>query len=143
MDCDATLSSTPSMGLPTSSWFFRDAVELTFDEVNIALALTLTDGDGADVAVGFEWNESREIAYVMPESGSWKGDEEYTLVADFCGTTETLTFGTSEYGLPLESDVSSLVGNTYNIDLASAEYTSSGYWYFTIPEHRPTSPLWY
>jgi hypothetical protein len=123
VDCDATLSSTPSIELPTSSWFFRDAVELQFDEVNIALNLTLTDSSGADVSVGFEWNESREIAYVLPESGAWMGDEEYTLVADFCGKTETLTFGTSEYGLPLESDASSLVGNTYNIDLASAEYS--------------------
>ena len=77
VDCNATLSSTPSIELPTSSWFFRDAVELTFDEVNIALALTLTDGDGR-YPVGFEWNESREIAYVMPESGTWIGDEEYT-----------------------------------------------------------------
>ena len=123
VDCDATVSSTPSIELPTSSWFFRDAVELTFDEVNVALDLTLTDSSGADVAVGFEWNESREIAYVLPESGSWMGDEEYTLVADFCGKSETLTFGTSEYGLPLESDASTLVGNTYNIDLASAEYS--------------------
>ena len=123
VDCDATLSSTPSVELPTSSWFFRNAIELTFDEVNVALELTLTDSSGSDVPVGYEWNESREIAHVLPESGTWMGDEEYTLVADFCGTSETLTFGTSEYGLPLESDAVSLVDNTYNIDLASAEYT--------------------
>ncbi len=123
VDCDATVSSTPSVDLPSSSWFFRDAVELTFDEVNVALDLTLTDSSGSDVPVGYEWNESREIAHVLPESGTWMGDEDYTLVASFCGTSETLTFGTSEYGLPLESDADSLVGNTYNIDLASAEYT--------------------
>jgi len=123
IDCDATLSSTPSIELPTSSWFFRDAVELQFDEVNIALDLTLTDSSGADVPVGFEWNESREIANVLPDSGAWMGDEDYTLIADFCGKTETLTFGTSEYGLPLENSADSLVGKTYNIDLASAEYS--------------------
>jgi len=123
VDCDATVSSTPSIELPTSSWFFRDAVELTFDEVNVALNLTLTDSSGADISVGYEWNESREIAYVIPESGTWMGDEEYTLVADFCGTSETLTFGTSEYGTPMTDAATSLVGNTYNIDLASAEYS--------------------
>ena len=53
VDCDASLSSTPSIELPTSSWFFRDAVELQFDEVNIAVGLTLVDSSGADVAVGF------------------------------------------------------------------------------------------
>ena len=124
IDCDASLSeSTPSIDLPTSSWFYRDAVELTFDEVNIALSLSLVDGSGADVPVGFEWNESREIAMVIPESGQWAGSEDYTLTADFCGKTETLTFGTSEYGLPLEGDASSLVGNTYKIELNNAEYT--------------------
>ena len=123
VDCDATVSSTPSVELPTSSWFFRDAVELTFDEVNVALNLTLTDSSGADIAVGYEWNESREIAYVIPDSGTWMGDEDYTLVADFCGTSETLTFGTSEYGTPMTDAATSLVGNTYNIDLASAEYS--------------------
>ncbi len=123
VDCDAMMSSTPSIDLPTSSWFFRDAVELTFDEVNVALDLVLTDSSGADIAVGFEWNESREIAYVLPESGTWTGNEDYTLVADFCGKTETLTFGTSEFGVPMESGAESLIGNTYNIDLASAEYS--------------------
>jgi len=123
VDCDASLNSTPSIELPTSSWFFRDAVELQFDEVNIAVSLTLVDSSGADVPVGFEWNDSREIAMVLPDNGAWAGDEDYTLTVDFCGKTETLTFGTSEYGLPLESDASTMIGNTYNIDLASANYT--------------------
>jgi hypothetical protein len=60
---------------------------------------------------------------VVPESGYWMGNEDYTLTAEFCGKTETLTFGTSEFGLPLEGNVSELASNTYNIDLASAEYT--------------------
>ena len=123
VDCDATLNSTPSIELPTSSWFYRDPIELAFDEVNIALDLSLLNGSGEEVAVAFEWNESREIAMVLPEDGQWRGNEDYTLTVDFCGKTETLTFGTSEYGLPLEDGASELVGHTYNIDLASAEYT--------------------
>ena len=123
IDCSATMTSVPSNELPTSSWFYRDAVELTFTEVNPAVTLSAVDSQGNAVDVGFEWNESRELARVLPSSGTWAGDEDYTLTIDYCGNSDTLNFGTSEFGLPLDIAPANLVGRTYNIDLATADYT--------------------
>ena len=45
------------------------------------------------------------------------------MTIDLCGNTPSISFSTSDVGTPLEEDASNLVGNTYFIDLSSAEYS--------------------
>ena len=123
VDCEATMTSTPSMELPVSNWFYRDAIELTFSEMNLAIAVSATDGAGNSIAVGYTWNDSRERAYIVPDTGVWDGDTDYTITVDYCGTSSTVEFGTSKYGKALEVTPEQLVGRTYNIDLTAATYT--------------------
>ena len=83
----------------TSSWFFRDAVELTFWWSKHRSALTLTDGDGADVPV------------IWVERISWKPTWCLTLVLGkamrsilrgrFLRYHWNTDLWNSEYGLPL------------------------------------------
>jgi hypothetical protein len=121
-DCEAVISETrPSDG--QSNWFYRDSVRLTFSEINPSVSAIGTDSSGNEVPLSFEWNDSREMAYLLPESGFWMGNENYTLNIDYCGNTASMSFSTSSYGSPLEVNVSELVDKTYNIDLASATYS--------------------
>ena len=122
-ECEESLETTPSLELGSGSWFYRDSIRLTFTEQNVELSVSATNGAGEDVPVSFEWNDSRELAEVLPDAGTWNGDESYTLSIAYCQHTAELQFSTSEYGLPLEDDAESLVGKTFNIDLASASYT--------------------
>lgn len=122
-ECEESLETTPNINLGSSSWFYRDPIRLTFGEQNVSLNLSATDSTGADVPVSFEWNASSELAEVLPASGTWAGDESYTLHIEYCQHSADLGFSTSEYGLPLDISDEDLIGNTYNIDLATATYT--------------------
>ena len=122
-ECEESLETTPSIELSSSSWFYRDAIRLVFAEQNVNLTVTATNSAGEDVPVSFEWNDSRELAEVLPEAGTWDGNESYTLSIAYCQHSAALSFATSDYGLPLEASANSLVGKTFNIDLATASYT--------------------
>jgi hypothetical protein len=121
-DCEITIAGTiPNDG--ASSWFYRSPAVITFSEENPNVAFAVTDSSGADVPVSYEWDDVRLNASVLPDSGSWNPSENYTLGIDLCGNSPNISFSTSEVGTPLEDDAADLVGNTYFIDLSSAEYS--------------------
>lgn len=125
-ECDPSLNTNPINGYDV--WFYRNPIELSFDEINVELSVSATDKDGNDIPLTFEWNESYEQASVIPESGTWAGDNEYELSIQYCQNSTHLSFSTSRYGLPLEVDEETgeqieLIGNTYKIDLGAAHYT--------------------
>ena len=122
-ECEESLETNPTLELGSSSWFYLDPIRLTFSEQNVNLSVSATNSAGEDVPVSFEWNDSRELAEVLPDTGSWQGDESYTLRIVYCQHSAELSFSTSEFGLPFEGSSEDLVGRTYNIDLASATYT--------------------
>ena len=120
--CDITIAGTaPSDG--AGAWFYRKPAVVTFSEENPTVAFSVSDSSGADVPVSFEWDDVRLNASVLPDSGAWSPSENYSLTIDLCGNTPSISFSTSDVGTPLEDDASNLVGNTYFIDLSSAEYS--------------------
>ena len=120
--CDITIAGTiPSDG--GGAWFYRNPAIITFSEENPTVAFSVTDSAGSDVPVSFTWDDVRLNASVLPDSGSWNPSENYSLTIELCGKSPSISFSTSEIGTPLEEDPSTLVGNTYFIDLSSAEYS--------------------
>jgi hypothetical protein len=121
-ECDITIAGTiPNDG--AGAWFYRSPAVVTFSEENPTVAFSVVDSSGSDVPVSFEWDDVRLNASVLPDSGSWNPSENYTLTIDLCGNMPSIAFSTSEIGTPLEEDSSNLIGNTYFIDLSSAEYS--------------------
>lgn len=121
-DCDITLDSTsPSSG--SNSWFYRDAITLTFSDNNPSFSATVTDATGSEVNVETTWDDGRLNAYLLPSSGAWSGGETYSVSLDVCGLNPTFEFGTSAYGAELSVEPSSLIGKTFLIDLSDASYS--------------------
>ena len=120
-NCEITiLDTTPNSG--AMSWFYRDGVTLTFSEADPDISIVATNSAGEEEAVAFEWDDVRLNATVLPESGTWSPAETYNLAVSLCGETPTLEFSTSEYGSTLEVEMDDLVGNTYFVDLSTADY---------------------
>jgi hypothetical protein len=120
-ECAATiLDQTPVNG--ASNWFYRDPVTVVFSESNPTFSITATDSTGAEVPVAYEWDDTRFNITILPESGAWSSSESYALLFDLCGSQPELSFGTSSYGDEMTINPTDLIGNTYLIDLASAEY---------------------
>lgn len=120
--CSVTvLDTTPTDG--ESDFYWRDSLAVSFSDVANDLAtMTLLDGSGAEVATSVAWDEGGFQATVVPDA-PLEGDADYTFQIDVCDSSTSVAFHTSRFGLPLEVDPSSLVGLTYDYDLAGATYT--------------------
>ena len=111
------VDTSPRTG--ASSWLYRDPLRVTFDEPAKAATFTLTDAAGSDVPFTATWGEGEtDVALDAALTGS----TTYTLGITACGTTTSIEFTTSVYGLPLTKAPAELVGNTYLFDLSTAEY---------------------
>jgi len=120
-ECEATiLDQTPANG--ASGWFYRDPVTVVFSESNPTLDITVTDSTGAEVAVAYEWDDTRFNISILPESGSWNSSESYALLFDLCGSQPEISFSTSSYGDEMTINPDDLIGRTYLIALDEAEY---------------------
>ena len=120
-DCDGLVSELDPEDASTG-WFYRDSLTVTFEEVPEyeAVRFSLVDGDGADVPFTVTWNEVHGLdAYLQADL---IGSTIYTLTVG-CENEMSATFETDEFGAPLESDLTSLVGNVYELDLPNAEFT--------------------
>ena len=95
-ECEATIvDQSPANG--AGGWFYRDAVTVVFSESNPTLTITATDSTGAEIPVGYEWDDTRFNISILPESGSWSSSESYTLLFDLCGLQPEISFSTSSY----------------------------------------------
>jgi len=118
----ALIETSPLYG--NSSWYYRDALELTFDDAAGKLAgIVVSDGSGADVPLSFSWDDSGFNASVTAAAGAWSGSTDYVLTVDICDVSTEIVFSTTAYGDDLADDVTSLIGSAYYIDMSQATYT--------------------
>jgi len=111
------LDTSPRTG--ASSWLYSDPLRVTFDEPAKAATFTLTDAAGGDVPFTATWDKG---ATDVSLDAALTGSTTYTLGITACGTTTSVEFTTSVYGLPLAKGPAELVGKTYTFDLSTAEY---------------------
>lgn len=121
-DCDVVVAEmVPTSG--ASDIYYRDALEVTFDEDASALSpvFTLTAADGTDVGVSASFSDTGFVATVVPDA-PLEASTTYTLSAAICDSSASTEFTTSGYGGSLSIDATSLAGNTYWFSLGEAEY---------------------
>jgi hypothetical protein len=107
-------------GTGAADWLYSDPLTVTFNEPGKAATIALADATGAPVSFTPTWGKG---ATDVSLAASLAGSTTYTLTVTACGTTTSVDFTTSVYGLPLTIDPSALVGKTYLFDLATAEYS--------------------
>lgn len=118
--CQTTISSTLPADAATEV-YYRTPIEVNFSADDASATLTLTDAGGATVAGNSSADGKKAIfapdAPLMPSTA-------YTIGITYCDgekSAET-TFTTSATGAAI-ADASTLVGNTYDIDLGTARIT--------------------
>ena len=118
------VSSTPGGG--ESQWYWRDrpfAFVATSDPS--AYDAWLVDGSGRRVESEMVWRDGN-VAFDLEWDGYLEPSTTYTLWLRDCATTESLTFTTSELGTPIAGGASTLVGNTWRLDLVGATWVEPG-----------------
>ena len=105
----------------TTDWFYRDDVEVEFDVLHPddVPTIALVDSAGDDVPFEINWIPDSTIALI---DGELLGNETYTLTVS-CANELSTTFGTSEFGAPLESEESALLDSVYELELETARFT--------------------
>jgi hypothetical protein len=79
---------------------------------------SLTAADGSTVDVEVEWDDGGDEA-TLSIPGGLAGSTDYVLAVT-CAETTTISFSTSEYGIPLSIGDDALIGRTFALDLAGA-----------------------
>ncbi|MCA9493592.1 MAG: hypothetical protein KC621_26855 [Myxococcales bacterium] len=136
VDCyDRFVTTVPTDG--THGWYWRDRpVVYAQTENHASYQVWLQDTDGNRLDTSVTWDG---LAGTVEWDGWLSADTTYELVLEDCATTSTVTFDTSELGAPLSVSASSLVGNTYLLDLVDANWVEPAtlaplvYIYFTTP----------
>ena len=116
-DGDCNLSSA-NIITGISNWFYRDEINLDFIAPNLNPTISIVDSSGSVVSPLLTWNSDRSSVSLLPMSGFWSPLETYIMTLEAC---DDYIFTISEYGEPV-TDPSTLVGNTYLLDVASANY---------------------
>ncbi|MCB9766251.1 MAG: hypothetical protein H6739_41130 [Alphaproteobacteria bacterium] len=70
-----------------------------------------------------EWNESGEIATLIPEGGYLNYSWAYGLEINVCDQTFNAAFNTNDYGAPLDITDEELVSRTYVIEFGDVNFT--------------------
>lgn len=121
-DCTAVIEDAyPLSG--QAGWFYRDPMTVTFDQAVEGVVSYSMLADGAPVELSVTYDDSGFEATLLPSSGTWEGSTGYNLAVTLCGETTEYSFATSEYGGELESESSTLAGNTYFVDMSEATYS--------------------
>ena len=106
-----------------TGWFYRDTLTVTFTDVpdpveSVDISLVTEDGEAVPFTV--TWNDVHSLdAYLSAEL---VGNTVYTLTAS-CENEMNATFETDEFGSPMESSSSDLIGKVFELDLPNAEFT--------------------
>jgi hypothetical protein len=133
--CDAAvLSTTPANG--ATAVYYRDGIEVSFDDDGSLAAITLVDADGAEVPFTTTWTEGNVQAQLTTVL---EANTTYLLSVDVCSVITTAEFTTSSVGEPLAVSPSDLIGRTYVFRLSDAEITDPAFLefvaatYLTVP----------
>jgi hypothetical protein len=120
--CTSGITSTFPDGDATGV-FYRTAIEIVFtkDESSTA-TITLATAAGTDVPGTVTFSSDGKTAAFAP-SADLAATTAYELtIAYSCDKTAVIAFTTSDAGTPL-ADPSTIVGNTYNIDITTGRIT--------------------
>lgn len=112
------LATSPEDG--TTDFYYRDTLGITFSDDASGATIQLLDSAGAEVPTTASWGDGN-LQVVLTPDASLQGNSAYTLHIEVCEYSGDVMFTTSEYGTALEGDASSLVGNTYVLDLSKAD----------------------
>ncbi len=116
--CEVQISETVPTG-GDSDFYYRGTIEVYFTQSESDGEVMLMDSAGAEVAGSSSWSEDGTVLYFTP-SAPLEPSTDYTLAISYCGGNPEVTFRTSEVGG--ETDVNTLVGKAYAIDLGSARF---------------------
>lgn len=120
-------------------WYWRDRPQgwVTTDKPE-RYEISLGDVDGFQVTDEVTWSEEG-LSFQPAYDGPLKPETTYVMRVRDCAERHTVTFRTSDYGKPLSGAPSDLVGRTYHLDLAGAQWVEPGgiaallQLYFTAP----------
>lgn len=118
----AVIGMTPLDG--ATAVYYRDPLEVSFDEDGSFAVLTLADAGGNDVPFTTTWTEGNVQAIL---DVVLVGDTTYTLTADVCGVVTTAAFTTSSLGAPLSVATSDLIGRTFMFRLSESTITEPAF----------------
>ena len=121
-----------------SQWYWRDRPTIwTGNSRKETYSATLWQG-ATPLQTDLVWDASG-VSFQVDRGQPLDPNTEYILEVTDCRETRRVTFTTSDYGSPLDGSVDDLVGTTYLIDLAGAEWLEPGGFsallslYFTTP----------
>lgn len=103
-------------------WYWRDRPEFLVDTADHAVFdafLESAEGDRLDTTI--TWDDTG-LRATLSWDGFLEANTTYVLGVIDCSGLHSVTFGTSEFGKPLEGSAADLVGNTYLIDLVGATW---------------------
>lgn len=122
----------------STQWYWRDRPTFwTGNSRQETYSATLWQGATA-LDAELVWDASG-VSFQLDMGRPFAPNTEYMLEVTDCRETRRVTFMTSDYGTPLEGSAETLVGTTYLIDLAGAEWLEPGGFsallslYFTTP----------
>ncbi len=105
-------------------WYWRDypVVYVETNEDPSKYDVFLVDEDGVRLRAEQKWPDEDSLSFEVEFVGGLKASHDYQLIIRDCAGERVVNFRTSSYGAPLEAGPSSLVGNTYVLDLAGADW---------------------
>lgn len=118
---DIFVTSEPAGG--ETDWYWRDLPRVFTQTDRVTrYSARLQEADGTPVQTEMQWDENTGLSFVLETGRYLEASTDYVLVLQDCQQTQEIAFTTSALGEPLEEPAASLVGNTYLLDLAGAEW---------------------
>jgi len=112
-----------AVAYPTSDgatdFYYRGAVEFTFDGIDEEATITLSDAGGNAQTGNTSWVGNN---LVFQPSTPLASQTDYSATISHCAGDSTVSFRTSDIGGALEGDAADLVGNTYVVSLEGARF---------------------
>ena len=104
-------------------WYWRDhpVVYVQTDEDKSKYEAFLVDEDGVRLRAEETWIDG-SLAFEVAFVDGLKANHDYQLVLRDCAGEQVVHFRTSKFGEGLDAGPQGLVGNTYVLDLAGAEW---------------------
>jgi hypothetical protein len=102
-----------------TDFYYRGAVEFTFDGIDDEATITVSDAGGNALAGSTSWVGNN---LVFQPSTPLAAQSDYSATLSHCAGDSTVSFRTSDIGSALEGDASDLVGNTYVIAFDGARF---------------------
>lgn len=119
--CAARITgSLPEDGV--ADWYWRDNLQLYVEASDPkAYWVQLVDGQGREVPTQTSWTgEGLKLDITLLEA--LQPESEYTLIASDCAGVQEIDFTTSDVGQPMQVSPQDLVGTTWSMEMADADW---------------------